>query len=199
MTRLDDRALMRIRSGDRAPELRHAAEQYVGRMAQYFARRAARVTGCIDADDLAQLGRLALVEAVTGYHWRCTRCMLASPTEEGFLRHSQRRHPGEAAIASPTILRHTHALVGRAMDHEVRRYVRRDKFHGELPRDSEAAAGYTQWTEAFARVEPNQEYAAEIALALRALARGERDDRTKRLNELLRRTAASSRRKQWAG
>lgn len=172
MIRLDDRVLLRLRVGDRSPVLAEVVDRYVGRMANYFARRALRYTSCIDADDLAQLGRIALYEGVVAYRWRCTCCRLATDSEAGLVRHFERRHPGVRVAASPTILRYIHAVVGRAMDHEVRRYSRRWKFVGEMPGEPIAVA-------------PSQEWAAELALALRRLERNEDSTTASELRRVL--------------
>jgi hypothetical protein len=163
-------------------------------MAAYFARRAARVTAVIDEDDLEQLGRMALLESVGTYHWRCAHCMLASETEGGFVRHVERRHPDRPAIASPTILRYVHATVGRAMDHEVRRYQRRDKFHAEPPSDRQASGEYETWFDRLRWAEPVQEHVAGLALVLRAIEREGESEQGQRLRALVGKGV-----KRWAG
>lgn len=183
--RLDDGALLRLRGGERSPELTRAIDSYVGRMAVYFAHRAARATSVIDADDLSQIGQMALLGAVQTYQWRCSACMLATETESAFVRHVGRRHPGQPAIASPTLLRYVHAQVGRALDHEVRRYTRRVKFHGAPPTEPSGEATEASWVDRHVWVEPNQEHVAGLAMVLSAIQREPESESSRALRALV--------------
>lgn len=172
--RLDDRALLRLRSGERSPELVEVAEHYVVRMSGWFGTRANRSTSVIDASDLAQLGRLALWEALDRYRYRCSHCPMAMRSGDDFVEHAQRRHPEQIGVVPrPTLLRYVHQQVGRAMDHEVRRYERRLKFDGGSVDTDEGIEVGT--------VDPSQEWAAELVWMLREVERGRSSSTTRRL------------------
>jgi hypothetical protein len=103
--------------------------EYTRRMVRHFAWSLTGVRAPIDGDDLVQLAHLALWDAVRKYEYRCPACPRAADSRAKFVRHVEARH-GERMIPSPTLFAHVHSKVGRALDHEVRRYVRRRKWEG---------------------------------------------------------------------
>lgn len=109
---------------------RHA--NYVGKLACWFHRRAQWCAAPVDEDDLAQIGLLELWHAVDEYRWRCPSCRRSAGCPEAFDAHVLGAH-GRLLSPRPTILTYVHARVGRSMDHEMRRHMRRHKHHGEEP------------------------------------------------------------------
>ncbi len=131
---------------------------YVRRLATWFHRRTSWVRMPIDLDDLMQIGLVEMWQAVGEYRWRCQRCPRSAECVEAFEIHS-RRH-GVKPMPRPTILKYVHARVGRSMDHELRRHVRRNKYHvDELFEYAEPASG------------PTQEAVAELSLLVAAARR----------------------------
>ncbi len=100
---------------------------YVRRLASWFHRRTSWVRSPVDQEDLVQIGLIELWKAVEDYRWRCPVCPKAAKIPEVFVAHAARH--GKKLTPRPPILRYVHARVGRSMDHEMRRYVRRHKHH----------------------------------------------------------------------
>lgn len=135
---------------------------YVGKLACFFYRRAQWCGPPVDEDDLAQIGLLELWHAVEEYRWRCPLCPRSAGCPEAFEAHALGAH-GLLLAPRPTILAYVHARVGRSMDHEMRRHMRRHKHHGEEPPEHlEPSAP------------PTQEQVAELAGLVEA-ARAELD------------------------
>lgn len=128
---------------------------YVRRLAWWFHRRTSWVRAPVDLDDLVQIGLTELWEAVEDYRWRCPLCPKAARAPEVFAAHMGRH--GKRFGPRPTIYKYVHARVGRSMDHEMRRHVRRNKHHvDELFEFAEPA------------IPPSQEAVAELSLLVDA-------------------------------
>jgi len=167
----------RLRAGE-ISFTKFAAEQsrYFQRMARFFYGRASWARLPLELQDLEQLGLLAAWEAVQSYHLRCPGCRRGARTEEAYEAHVARQHPellekGRAPRPRFDLLEYVHRKVGRAMDHEVYRYVRRERFHGDMPvlldelpehEDPHEPAGL----QLALACEPTQEHAAELRLLI---------------------------------
>lgn len=131
---------------------------YVDRLAGWFWRRTSWCSSPVDQEDLVQIGWVELWHAVDEYRWWCPACPRSAGSPDAFEAHSKRVHLRRLAPRQG-IFKYVHARVGRSMGHEMRRYLRRSKFHGEVP-EWEGPA-----------VPPSQEEAAELALLVEAARR----------------------------
>lgn len=128
-----DRHLSDLRSGEVSfGSFARANGPYFRRIAGYFFRRLRGVHAPIEHEDLVQIAMIELWRGTIDYRYRCPICPRASKVPELFERHCLRRH-GELHVPRPPILGYVHGRVGRALDHEVRRYTRRERFLGEMP------------------------------------------------------------------
>lgn len=131
-----ERDLWALREGEadfNRAVVRGPLSDYLQRMSTYYNRRGTWAQAPLEVEDLLQIARLELWSSVRRYRLRCTVCPKYASTREAFLKHMATRHPDKAPIPRPTLMRWVHGCVGRALDHEVRRYTRRRKFHGEMP------------------------------------------------------------------
>lgn len=138
---------------------------YVRRMVRVAARpivRRTRPLGAnpIELQDLDQVARVEIWLAVHEYGWCCPACPRAADSPEGLERHSIRAH-GASLPPRGDIFRFVHGRVGRALDHEVRRYVRRGRFWGVLPTEVEEDVSVERWRGG--AQEPDQEARAELS------------------------------------
>src|SRR5258708_3428794 len=101
------------------------------RMATYFFNRARWAHLPIDVGDLVQLGATACWQGVQDYWYRCSVCKRWAASKAELQAHAAIRHAGVAVRADPSLYQWGFGRVGSAMDHEVTRYVRREKFVGE--------------------------------------------------------------------
>lgn len=174
--------MTRVRESDvaalkrREIEIKAFAERhssYFKGLASHFGRRLRGVPQVpIGEDDLVQLGLIALWESVERYRFRCPVCPRSAMTEGDFSNHTLRAH-GTILLPSPPLFVFVHAEVGRAMEHEVRRYTRRARYTSELPGSRSEERGEKDFREVGA-VPPSQHFAAELA-ELIARARAELD------------------------
>lgn len=130
---MKDRHLVDLRSGDVPFDaFARVNDAYFRRMAGYFFRRLRTAHAPVDHEDLVQIAMFALWEGTVDYRYRCPICPRATAAHGLFDRHCHRRH-GRLLQPRPSILGYVHGRVGRALDHEVRRYTRRERFYAEMP------------------------------------------------------------------
>lgn len=99
------------------------------RASAYYHGWVSRVAACpIDQEDLKQIALTACWQALTSYRYMCPACPKATPNSEIFLRHTIRWH-GQALNPRTTLQQYVEGEIGRALDHEVRRYRRRSKWN----------------------------------------------------------------------
>lgn len=89
-------------------------------------QRSFTTTRRVEVEELHQVARLALWQAVVDYRWRCALCARDALTEADFAAHSTLRHGGKAT-ASPTLPRWVVGRVGNAVLGEIRSTVKRSK------------------------------------------------------------------------
>lgn len=126
--------LLALRRGDTTfAEFRTRHARYMQSRAGYFARS---LRDCLhapcDADDLVQIGWVELWSAVQDYLWMCADCHRAARTRVEYEAHRERKHGSQRAPVS-CIRGYTHTRVGLALEHEARRYRRRQRWLGPVP------------------------------------------------------------------